>query len=252
MEGRGDHAPDNTSISFDAFAGRLRPCVVDWAAVSVVRPEFGPTLPELIGPRVRALPRALRVALAAVAALVVLAAAAVLLRDDRDPRPHATVRAPIAFNLLYLKPLERVTPRGRETLRLQTPAGVVPAQSFAVTPMKLPPYRGDVGAVLLGMSGPLIQQMSRTLPGFVWRGDGRVNYNRQPGYEIQFQARIGGRTMYGRRTLLVPGGDTPPRAGADIMMLAARAPAVPNVNSVASKGPLKAAIRSFLFGTKPL
>jgi hypothetical protein len=35
--------------------------------------------------------------------------------------------------------------------------------------------------------------MRRTIPGFVWRGDGRVNYNRQPGYEILFQAKIDGR-----------------------------------------------------------
>jgi hypothetical protein len=219
--------------------------------VSVVRPEFGPTLPELIGPRVRALPRAVQVGLAALAALVVVAAAALLLRDNRDTRPHAVVRAPVAFNLLYPKPLERVTPRGRETLRLQTPAGFAAPQSFAVTPMRLPPYRGDAGAVLLGMSARLIQQMTRTIPGFVWRADGRVNYNRQPGYEIQFQGKIGGKTTYGRRTLLVPGGDTPPRAGVDIMMLATRSPAVPNVNSVASKaGALKTAIRSFRFGTE--
>jgi hypothetical protein len=218
--------------------------------VSVVRPEFGPTLPELIGPRVRALPRAVQVGLAALAALVVVAAAAVLLRDNRDTRPHAVVRAPVAFNLLYPKPLERVRPRGRETLRLQTPAGFATPQSFAVTPMRLPPYRGDSSAVLLGMSARLIQQMTRTIPGFVWRADGRVNYNRQPGYEIQFQAKIGGKTTYGRRTLLVPGGDTPPRVGVDIMMLATRSPAVPNVNAVASKaGALKTAIRSFRFGT---
>jgi hypothetical protein len=219
--------------------------------VSVVRPEFGPTLPELLGPRVRALPRALQLALAALAAVVVLAAAAFLLRGGRDTRPQAVVRAPVAFNLLYPEPLERVTPRGREVLRLQTPASVAAAQSFAVTPLKLPPYRGDAGAVLLGMSARLIEQMSRTIPGFVWRADGRVNYNRQPGYEIQFQARIGGRTTYGRRTLLVPGGDTPPRQGVDITMLAARSPAVPNVNAVAStRGALKTAIRSFRFGTE--
>jgi hypothetical protein len=219
--------------------------------VSVVRPEFGPTLPELVGPRVRALPRAAQIALAALAALIVVAAAAFLLRDSRDTRPHAVVRAPVAFNLLYPKPLERVAPRGREVLRLQTPPGAAAPQSFAVTPLKLPAYRGDVGAVLLGMSGPLIQRMSRTIPGFVWRADGRVNYNRQPGYEIQFQATIGGRTTYGRRTLLVPGGDTPPRAGVDITILAARSPAVSNVNAVAStNGALKTAIRSFRFGTE--
>jgi hypothetical protein len=218
--------------------------------VSVVRPEFGPTLPELVGPRVRALPRAVRLALAALAALIVVAAAAVLLRDTRDTRPHAVVRTPVAFNVLYPKPLERVRPRGREVLRLQTPPGTAAPQSFAVTPLRLPPYRGDAGALLAVMASNLVTRMSKTVPGFVWRGDGRVNYNRQPGYEIQFQATIGGRTMYGRRTLLLPGGDTPPRAGVDIMILAARSPAIPSINAVATNGALKTAIRSFRFGTE--
>jgi hypothetical protein len=220
--------------------------------VSVVRPEFGPTLPELLGPRVRALPRAAQVALvAAVVAVVALALAALLLRDSAPPGTRVVVRRPIAFNLFYPKPFERVKPRGREVLRLQTPAGTPAPQSFAVTPLRLPPYRGDVGAVLLGMAGPLVEQMGRTLPEFVERGDGRANYNRQPGYEILFQARIGGKTVYGRRTLLVPGGDAPPRAGVDITMLATRSGAIPRLDAVASvNGPLKTAIRSFLFGTQ--
>ena len=78
----------------------------------------------------------------------------------------------------------------------------------------------------------MITQMRRTIPGFVWRGDGRVNYNRQPGYEILYQAKIDGRTTYGRRTILLPGGDTPPREGVDIRMLAARSDAIPRVDAV--------------------
>ena len=101
------------------------------------------------------------------------------------------------------------------------------------------------------MSPILIDRMRGTMPGFVWRGDGRVNYNRQPGYEILFQARIDGRTWYGRRTLLVPGGDEPPREGVDITIMAARSAAIPRVDAVASSsGALKTAIRSFRFGTE--
>jgi hypothetical protein len=78
-----------------------------------------------------------------------------------------------------------------------------------------------------------------------------VNYNRQPGYEIVFQARIDGRTTYGRRTILLPGGDTPPKEGVDITMLAARSEAIPRVDAIgAAAGALKTAIRSFRFGTE--
>jgi len=221
--------------------------------VSVVRPEFGPTLPELLAPRVRALPRAAQVALAVIAALLVAGAAyAVVHKRESDARPQAVVRSPIAYNLIYGSPLERVAPRGRETLRLQTASGAPAPQRFTVTPYRLPPYKGDATGILTLQSANMIAQMRRTIPGFVWRGDGRVNYNRQPGYEILYQAKIDGRTTYGRRTVLVPGDDTHPREGVDISMVAARSDATPRVDAVgATNGSaLKTAIRSFRFGTQ--
>jgi len=220
--------------------------------MSVVRPEFGPTLPELLAPRIRALPRAAQVALAVLAlAVVVLAALLLLRREEDDGRLQAVVREPIAYNLVYPRTLARVAPRGRETLRLQTPAGAADPQSFAVTPYRLPAYKGDPTGILTLSSANMISAMRRTIPGFVWRGDGRVNYNRQPGYEILFQAKINGRTTYGRRTILLPGGDTPPKEGVDITMLAARSEAIPRVDAIgAAAGALKTAIRSFRFGTE--
>src|SRR4051794_4087295 len=105
--------------------------------MSVVREEFGPTLPELLGPRVRALPRAARVALAALAALVVVALAALLSRGTEDTRAHAVVREPIAYNLVFPHSLVRVRPHAGETLRLETPAGTAAPQSFAVKAFRL-------------------------------------------------------------------------------------------------------------------
>jgi hypothetical protein len=218
--------------------------------MSVVRPEFGPTLPALLGPRIRALPRGAQVVLAALTAVVVVVLAYVVLTGTEDNRPHAVVREPIAYNLIYPAPLVRVRPHAGETLRLETPPGTTAPQSFAVKPFRLPPYHGDSTGVLTFMSANMITRMGATYPGFVWRGDGRVNYNRQPGYEIVFQAKIGGRTTYGRRTLLVPADQAVPREGVDITMLAARSPAVPRVDAVGSaSGALKTAIRSFRFGT---
>jgi hypothetical protein len=219
--------------------------------MSVVRPEFGPTLPELLGPRVRALPKAAQIALAAVAALILVALAALALRGTEDNRTRAVVREPLAYNLVYPPSLQRVKPQANETLRLETAPGSEAPQSLAVKPFTLPPYHGDSTGILTLMSANMITRMSKQYPGFVWRGDGRVNYNRQPGYEILFQARLNGKTTYGRRTLLVPGGDTPPKEGLDITMLAARSEAIPRVDAVGSaSGALKTAIRSLRFGTE--
>jgi hypothetical protein len=219
--------------------------------MSVVRPEYGPTLPELLGPRVGALPKAARIALAAMCALVLVAAAAFVVRREELQREPIVVRAGFPFNMLVAAPLERVPARPGERLRLQTGPAIEAPQSVVVRPLRLRPYRGDVTAALMGLTPNMIQRMRSTTPGFVWRGDGRVNFNRQPGYEILFQARIGGRTTYGRRILLTPSAaETPPRDGADITILAARSDTVPSVASVGNNGALKTAIRSFRFGTE--
>jgi hypothetical protein len=221
--------------------------------MSVVRPEFGPTLAEVVAPRVRALPRAGRLAFwALVAVLAVLVVLAALRLARGDDRAHAIVREPVAYNLVYGEGLARVAPRGRETLRLQTPAGAAAPQSFAVTPMRVAPYEGDVTAALMGLSPNMIERMRSELPGFVWRGDGRVNINKQPGYEIIYQYRRDGRTTYGRRIMLVPDPDTDgaPREGVDITLLATRSPAVPRVDAVGTEGQLRTALRSLRFGTE--
>jgi hypothetical protein len=215
--------------------------------MSVVRPEFGPTLPELLGPRVRALPAPARVALAAAALGVVLLLAWLVLRPGAG-RTAAVVREPVAFNLTYTDAMRRVAPRAGEQLRLETRSGA--PQSLTARALRIPAYRGDVSAELTIMSSGLIERMRATIPGFVLRSEGRVNVNRQPGYQIVYQARINGRTTYGKRVLLVVGPDPPPHEGADITMFAARSAAVPNADSVAANGALKTPYRSFRFGTE--
>lgn len=214
--------------------------------MSLVREEFGPTLPELVGRRLGVPARKVWLVLAAIGAVAVAVAAWLALRPT--PGQHgAVVHEPIAYNLVYTGALRRVAPRAGETLRLQSRSG--PPQSFAVTPLRLAPYKGDVTAALTGLSSGLIDRMRAQYQDFVWRGDGRVNINKQPGYQIVFQARVDGRTTYGRRVMLVAKPDPPPREGVDITILAARSPAVPNLDSVGATGALKTAYRSFRFGT---
>jgi hypothetical protein len=214
--------------------------------VSVVREEFGPTLPELVGRRLGVRPRVVWLSLAAIGAVAAVVVAWLALRPDPN-ETTVVVREPVTYNLIYPDALQRVAPRSGETLRLQSRSG--PAQSFAVHPLRLQPYKGDVTAALTFLSARLIDEMRGQYQDFVWRGDGRVNINKQPGYQIIFQARVGGRTTYGRRVLLVAEPDPPPREGVDLTILAARSSSVPNLDSVGATGALKTAYRSFRFGT---
>ena len=188
--------------------------------MSVVRPEFGPTLPELLAPRVRALPRAAQVALAVLAALVVAGAVYVVVRRrESDQRPQAVVRSPIAYNLLYASPLERVAPRGRETLRLQTPAGAAAPQRFTVTPCSSRPTRATRRGMLHAAVGEHDRaDAARAIPGL------RVARRRQGATSTTAGLRdpLPGEDRRPRDlrppTILLPGGDTPPREGVDIWM----------------------------------
>ena len=211
----------------------------------VVREEFGPTLPELVGRLLGVRTRAVWLALAAIGAVAVAVVAWLSLRSDPN-ESTVVVREPVTYNLIYPDALRRVTPRSGETLRLESRSG--PPQSFVVHPLRLAPYKGDVTAALTFMSARLIDEMRGQYQDFVWRGDGRVNINKQPGYQIIFQAHVDGRTTYGRRVMLVAKPDPPPREGVDLTILAARSPSVPNLDSVGATGALKTAYRSLRFG----
>lgn len=214
-----------------------------------VRPEFRPTLPELLGPRMRRLGRAGTVA-AGLAALLLVVLLVALGRSGGDGTKVLVVRGPATFNLKYDPArLERGSPRAGDSLLLQTVASDRDPERFTVRPITLPPYTGDpAGAEPIVASG-LIREMRRADPGFVLRSEGRTRINQQPGYQIQFQTRLGGRLAYGRRTILFK--DEPGvRQGADLTLLSARSPTIPNVDAVGSNGPLKQPYRSFRLGTE--
>ncbi|HEX7301067.1 MAG TPA: hypothetical protein VF257_18870 [Solirubrobacteraceae bacterium] len=214
--------------------------------MAVVHEEFGPTLPELVAPRLGLRTRTAWRALAGVLAVALAVTAWLVLRPDPN-RTDVLVREPVTFNLQYTRVVHRAPPRPGEVLRLQTRSG--PPQSVSVRPLHLGTYRGDVSATMTLMAARLIDEMAATYPGFVHRGDGRVSLSKQPGYQILFQARIGGRTTYGKRVLLVGAADPPPREGLDLTFLAERSPAVPNVDAVATNGALEIPYRTLRFGT---
>lgn len=214
--------------------------------MTLVRDEFGPTLPELVGPRLGVRVRTVWLALAAVAAVAVAIVAWLSLRPDTS-RTHLVIREPIAFNLLYPRAVHRVAAQRGEILRLESVRGA--PQSMAVSVRPLPAYDGDASALFAVMASRLTDEMRATYSNFVSRRDGRVSINKQPGYQVEFQARIGGRTTYGKRVLLVESSFPSPREALDITVLAARSPSVPNVDTVGGNGAMKTPYRSLRFGT---
>ncbi len=213
---------------------------------SIVRPEYGPTLAEVAGPR---WPR-LRLALIAFAVLVALFSGYRLLVAPGAGQKGIVVATPVAFNLLHDHGLRRLAPVAPQELRLNTPPGAALHQGLSVTPWTLPPYTGtDPGGAIPLYAGGVITQMSHTFRGFVLRSEGRARINLNPGYVIAYQFQRGGETWYGRRYLLYP--DVPsPRRGVTVDLQASRSVAVPNPDAVGHSGPLKLPLRSFRFGTE--
>ena len=211
--------------------------------MSVVRPEFGPTLPELLRPRLAALPRTVRLALAVLAALVVALLAWALLLRNTDDTKSVVVRRPVALNFVYAPPFAPQRPQAGELARVGA-AG----QTFAVSPLRLPAYRGDAAGLLPLYASQLTTQMERQYRAFVLRSEGRVNVNRIQGYEIVFQFRRNGQLAYGRRVMLLP--TTTAREGAQLLLTAPRSLAIPRADAVGRNGPLKTPLRSFRFGTE--
>jgi hypothetical protein len=211
---------------------------------SVVRPEFGPTLPALLHRRF-AIP--VRVTLAALALVLVAAAAAVALRLGEDT-VELVHRGEPAFTLLYSPELvRREAPRPGELVRLAARRrGVV--VSVTVRPLRLPPYRGVAAGVLPVYAEQHASRLRARLQRFDLRIDGKARVNDVPAYQVGFRAGSAPRRSYGHDLLVVP--DRPgARNGVVISMLQQNTGAPIDAGDLEAIAFAKKAFRSFRFGT---
>lgn len=224
--------------------------------MALLRSEFGPSLPDLLAPRLRTTPRRVR---RVVAALVALVLVVLLVGRIVDPPGSSLANDAVVaglstpFTLGYGPGLQRVPPGRGELVRLQTPVGAQTPQSFVATAFRLPAYAGDQAGILPTAAAVELQALRRQHPdGFRFRGDGRTRLNDVSGHQVLFQATIDGLTTYGRRVIILRPTDppSPVRDGVRMTLLSARSPAVPNVDAVGNNGLLKGPLRSFRFGTE--
>ena len=213
----------------------------------VVEGEYGPSLPALLGPGVRRLPRPLQAVLA-LAGLAVVVLLAVLLIGERGITDHVREEAP-AFNVRAPDRLRSVDPRPGERLRLEERRGDLFLSSFVVRPLSLAPYRGAVEGELPIVAGEAIRREAAIRPGFALIEEGRANVNEVSGYGYVYRARLGGRALYGR-VVFLPEPKPGTRRGVILEMLGTPAAGLSGPEDAGAVGELKSTYRSFRFGTE--
>ena len=212
------------------------------AAVSAVKPQYGPTLLEILAGRSR---RARIAAAAAAAALLVAVAAVALL--TRPDESAVLVRRPVTFNLVHGSQLRPVARPGA-LVALRNERNGLFLDSYVIRDLRLPPYRGAVGGMLPLYSNGYLARIRTRYRGFRFVAEGRARINNGIGYQLTFTAKLGTRTLYGRHFLLVEDLPDGNRRGVVIELQSTPAAGTPNADEIGAHGALKPALRSFRFG----
>lgn len=208
-----------------------------------LKPEYGPTLGELLAPRWHAASRLVRAIVVAIGVgLSALAVGAALTLENA----HYSHGGPAPFSFSY-RGLYRTAPAAGEYVQVRSPARGTLRNSFAVGPLRLPPYATGLSAELPVYAATYISGLRRRYSGFVLRGEGKTRVNTVPAYTIAYTAQIAGRTMYGRDILLLPE-RAGAREGVHIVMLSAPTPQVTGPLLVGTAGVLERPLETFTFG----
>jgi hypothetical protein len=210
--------------------------------VSAVKPQYGPTLVQMLAPR----PLAVRVAAGAFAALLVAAVVVIALRTRAD-ETFVLEREPVTFNFVYGPQLERVQKTGA-VVALSNERNGLFLDSYVVRPLSLPPYRGFVGGMLPLYADGYIARQRKRYASFDFVSEGRARINNGIGYAVTFRSRRGGRTLYVRHLLLVEEEPDGLRRGVILELTSTAAAGTPNAAEIGNHGALKTALRSFRFG----
>jgi hypothetical protein len=214
------------------------------APETIVKPAYGPSLPQLLRARFGL---STRVATGVAIAVVVLVVAAALALRGGDV--HLVHRDAPVFNLRYAKVLHRMPPEPGVVLGLEGRRGDLFLQSLTIRRLHLPRYPGAVSGFLPLYSEHHIRALTRRFDGFTPLEEGKARINEAPGYQVGFRAQLDGRTVYGREVLLVP--DEPgARDGVAITVLQTHAAGAHAVKDVGTVGAIKKPFRSFRFGTE--
>jgi len=211
--------------------------------VIAMKPEYGPTLPQLLAPR----PLPVRLAAAALALAIVLGAAFIAI-TSRPDEEAVLVREPVTFNLVYGGQWERVRRTGALVALRNAGARGLFLDSYTIRDLRLPAYRGVAGGSLPIFADDYVRRISGRYTDFEQVSEGRARINNAIGYEVTFRARLGARRLYGRHYLLVAEEPDGLRRGVVIELASTPAAGTPSADDIGAHGALKTPLRSFRFG----
>jgi hypothetical protein len=210
-----------------------------------LKPQYGPTLGQLLSPRWRASSRWLQGLVVVLLGGLVVIAIALALTLRRASYSHG---GSVPFHFEY-RGLYKTAPKAGDYVDVQRVQGGRLMDSFSVAPLELPAYQGSLSGELPLYAAGYIRALTARYRDFDLQEEGKTRVSTVPGYAVFYTARVGGQTMWGRDVLLLP--ERPgERRGVRIVMLTS-----PDANTqvksaleVASEGVLNTALHTFEFG----
>ena len=215
-----------------------------------LKPEYRPTLADLLAPRWRAAGAVARTATVLLALACAVLVVAVVLRQENA---HYRQGGAVPFHFSYRGLYRTTTPPGDYVAISHVASNGRLDESFTVGPLSVPPYTVLASAALPIDAIPVIDRLQRTYPDFVLTGEGveRTNIvagtNNPNGYQINFQASLRGVPYFGRVVLLLPS-DGATTGVLQTMLVRAAGSGVDVAHPVGSNGPLNLPFASFAFG----
>jgi hypothetical protein len=207
-----------------------------------LKPQYGPTLGELLEPRWRSAAPATR-ALAIAIGLTLLALAIGLVLTLLDASYSQGGRVPFSFKY---RGLYRTAPDPGGYVKVARGSDGRLEDSYAVAPLRLAGYRGSVTGELPLFAAGYTRTLAKRLPGFKLEGEGKTRISSTlGGYDVLYSAIVDGRKMYGRDVMLLPPGGKA-REGVVIELLSSQPASVSK--PVASSGVLEKPLKTFAFG----